>query len=529
LLVVFLAHHAWLMLDAIGRTLYRLIVSRRRLLDWVTADQAQLSPLLDLAGFYRRMSSAVAIGIASAVIVAWAGQDAWLVATPFVIAWIASPAIARWASRSPLVAGRVQVSDVEARALRQVARRSWRYFETFVTAEDNMLPPDNFQEEPKPVVAHRTSPTNVGLYLLCVASARDFGWAGKVETAERLEATFSTMARLQRLRGHFYNWYDTRDLRPLDPQYVSSVDSGNLAGHLIALANACHEWIDDAGADAEVFTGHRGQPDPHAARLAGFARRPAHADDHAASAARGARCARRRVARDAAAGEGHGRPVGGGRASGEDDGRHRSHAGERARRRCRRRNAVLGRGHSDRDRESSPGSCAVRSRRGRAEAAFRRARSSGARHGPGDGVRLSARQGSQAARDRLPRREGTLDPNCYDLLASEARLASFVAIAKGDVASRHWFRLGRAVTPVGRGAALISWSGSMFEYLMPSLVMRAPAGSLLEQTSRLIVRRQIAYGATLGVPWGNLGIRLPRARPRAYLPVFELRRARAWD
>ena len=98
--------------------------------------------------------------------------------------------------------------------------------------------------------------------------------------------------------------------------------------------------------------------------------------------------------------------------------------------------------------------------------------------------------------------EGSLDPSCYDLLASEARLASFVAIAKGDVPSRHWFRLGRAVTPIGRGAALISWSGSMFEYLMPSLVMRAPAGSLIEQTSRLVVRRQMNYGATLDVPWG---------------------------
>ena len=98
--------------------------------------------------------------------------------------------------------------------------------------------------------------------------------------------------------------------------------------------------------------------------------------------------------------------------------------------------------------------------------------------------------------------EGRLDPSCYDLLASEARLASFVAIAKGDIPSRHWFRLGRAVTPVGHGAALISWSGSMFEYLMPSLVMRAPAGSLIEQTSRLIVRRQISYGAELGLPWG---------------------------
>jgi len=120
--------------------------------------------------------------------------------------------------------------------------------------------------------------------------------------------------------------------------------------------------------------------------------------------------------------------------------------------------------------------------------------------------------------------DGTLDTNCYDLLASEARLASFFAIAKNDIPARHWFRLGRAVTPVGRGAALISWSGSMFEYLMPSLVMRAPDGSLLEQTSRLIVQRQIAYGNELGIPW-HFRVRLQCARPRTHVPVFELRRA----
>jgi cyclic beta-1,2-glucan synthetase len=101
---------------------------------------------------------------------------------------------------------------------------------------------------------------------------------------------------------------------------------------------------------------------------------------------------------------------------------------------------------------------------------------------------------------RVP--EGSLDPNCYDLLASEARLASFIAIAKGDIPARHWFRLGRTLTPVAHGSVLISWSGSMFEYLMPSLVMRAPAGSLLEQTNRLVVHRQISYASGLGVPWG---------------------------
>ena len=153
---------------------------------------------------------------------------------PFALLWLAAPAIALWASRSPAVAPRLAVSDPDARDLRLIARRTWRFFETFVTPADNMLPPDNFQEDPKPVVAHRTSPTNMGLYLLSAVAARDFGWAGTMETVERLEATFDSMRKLPRFKGHFFNWYGTRDLRVLDPAYVSSVDSGNLAGHLIA-------------------------------------------------------------------------------------------------------------------------------------------------------------------------------------------------------------------------------------------------------------------------------------------------------
>ena len=136
------------------------------------------------------------------------------------------------------------MSDADATILRLTARRTWRFFETFITPADNMLPPDNFQEDPA-AVAHRTSPTNIGLYLLSTVSARDFGWIGTLEAVERLERTLSTMDRLQRFRGHFYNWYDTQDLRALEPPYVSTVDSGNLAGHLIALAGACEEWAHD--------------------------------------------------------------------------------------------------------------------------------------------------------------------------------------------------------------------------------------------------------------------------------------------
>jgi cyclic beta-1,2-glucan synthetase len=492
--IAFLPHQAWLMADAIARTLYRLLVSRRHLLDWVTAGQSALGRRLDLAGFYGRMSGGVVVAISSAVVIGWIGREPWLVAWPFVLAWTASPAIARWTSLSPRVAGRVPVSPADALALRRVARRTWRFFENFVTATDHWLPPDNFQEDPNPVLAHRTSPTNVGLYLLSAVSARDFGWAGTTETVERLEATLATMGRLERFRGHFYNWYDTRDLRPLDPKYVSSVDSGNLAGHLIALANACREWIGAARAGAECRTGIEDALDVTRAALRalpGDRRTQTTARDQLEAAL---------DALSAALGEGLA-----GVANGA--GPHAATMVDIARALASERGDEAG---AEMLFWAEATQRSIESHRRDLELA-------------GDGVLERRLAGLEERARALARQmdfgflldrerrllsigyrvaEGQLDPSCYDLLASEARLASFVAIAKGDVASRHWFRLGRAVTPIGHGAALISWSGSMFEYLMPSLVMRAPAGSLLEQTSRLVVRRQIAYGTELDVPWG---------------------------
>ena len=169
------------------------------------------------------------------------------------------------------------MSDADTKALRRTARRTWRFFETFVTSADNMLPPDNFQDDPTPAIAHRTSPTNLGLYLLSVVSARDFGWIGIDQAIERLEATLATMSGLLRFRGHFYNWYDTAICARSILGTYPSVDSGNLAGHLIALANACREWRDrpfeaqrrlDGVADAlditcaEVRPPARRRPDP---------------------------------------------------------------------------------------------------------------------------------------------------------------------------------------------------------------------------------------------------------------------------
>jgi cyclic beta-1,2-glucan synthetase len=497
LLIALLAHQAALMIDAIARTLFRLLVTHRHLLDWVTAAQAKIAPVPTLGDAYRTMAGGPLVA-ALVALIAWYGAESgrWL-AVPFVIVWMASPAIARRISRAPAVPGYRPLSADDAKQLRLVARSTWRFFETFVTEEHNWLPPDNFQEVPKPITASRTSPTNISLYLLAAASARDFGWIGTLELLDRLEATLRTLQRMTRVRGHFLNWYDTHDLRGLEPQYVSTVDSGNLAGHLIALANACEEWqrarigdsvvlegVDDALSIAEslIETGEgashtvQGQLRAAIAELrsalvrargdsSGLADKLRSLEAPAAALAELARTYDGTHEQDAAQDvrfwtEAAGRSIESHRrdlASAErSDTKHRLRAVERS----------------------------VRALAVAMDFTFLFDRE---RHLLSIGYRVA---------------DGQLDPNCYDLLASEARLASFIAIAKRDVPSRHWFRLGRNVTSVEGGAALLSWSGSMFEYLMPSLVMRAPLGSLLEHSNRLIVRRQIAFATKLGVPWG---------------------------
>jgi cyclic beta-1,2-glucan synthetase len=500
-LVTFLAHQATLMIDAIGRTLFRLLVSQRNLLQWVTAAQARLSFRPTLPGAYRRMAGALAIAVVGALLTGYIQPaNGWLSA-PFLILWAISPMVAVWISISPPAAGRLAVSATDARALRLVARRTWRYFETFVTADDQMLPPDNFQEDPRPVLAHRTSPTNIGLYLLSAVCARDFGWSGIFGFVERAEATLATMSRLERFRGHFYNWYDTRDLRPLDPRYVSSVDSGNLAAHLIALANACRGWIDLPPAYAQCFPGIRDSLD-----LAREARRalPDYRRMHATSRdqideAQSALVAALDVAEAATTQIGIrlsglwplaatladiARTLAG--EWGDDAGGELLFWSEATQR------SIESWCQDVTQTEDSLRS--LKKRLGAIEVTAR---------AMAEGMQFDFLLDQQRRLLSIGcTADGTLDTNCYDLLASEARLASFFAIAKNDIPARHWFRLGRSVTPVGKGAALISWSGSMFEYLMPSLVMRAPAGSLLEQTSRLIVQRQIAYGGEIGTPWG---------------------------
>ncbi len=571
--ITFLAHQAWLMTDAITRTLVRLYLTRRRLLEWTTAAQTKSELSRAMTGVYRRMRAPLILAVSGGALVALLRPEHTVIAAPFVLAWALSPMVARWVSRPPSPSTTRILSSSDRQALRSTARRTWRFFETFVGADDAFLPPDNFQEDPKPTVAHRTSPTNIGLYLLSVIAARDFGWLGILETLDRLEATLATLLRLQRFRGHFYNWYDTGGLQPLEPRYVSTVDSGNLAAHLLTLGNACRAAVHAPVLDPGRFGGlrdavllveeaasvladdrrtqtvprrdlaetcavltaalHESPTDPAewAARVRHLA---LHADtlvdmSRALTAERGdpvdsdvqvwAQAARTTIA-------GHERdlqtllPWATVEASPADP------------------SALAALRSSSPTPGDLPDRCRV------AIAEVRTLRETTRREGPegGEAIRrldeaIDSLERSAAAADTLVRRllviahttqeladamqfgflfdpsrkifsigyrvtDGTLDASAYDLLASEARLASFIAIAKGDVPVSHWFHLGRPMTPVGVGSALVSWSGSMFEYLMPALVMHSPSGSLLEETYRLVVRRHMTYGAEHDVPWG---------------------------
>jgi cyclic beta-1,2-glucan synthetase len=503
LALTMLAHQAWLMVDAVVRTLVRLHLTKRNLLEWVPAAQSVRGTGLGLRAFFWHLRWGVFLAVVTGFLFVVNKPGAWLAAAPFVLLWVLAPSLARRMSLPAKVRDSWILSPLETRSLRLIARRTWRFFETFVDEEEHALPPDNFQEDPEPVEAHRTSPTNLGLYLLSTVVANDFGWIGVLDMVERLEATLESMAKLHRVRGHFCNWYDTRDLRPLEPIYVSTVDSGNLAGHLIALSQACRDLMDRQPFGPDALEGVRDALHLFldSVEKAEYPRRTQTVTEVQLREAAAAMSA---VLEEPPTSPSElGQRLGELEAQAEDlldIARTLSSDTEDG-----PRSEVLVWANAVRD--------SIRSHRRDLETAR-----------PGGGMTLGQRLSCLAllAEEMVQamdfrflfdssRRlfsighrvaDGKLDPGSYDLLASEARLASFLAIAKGDVSPKHWFLLGRSLTPVGRGAALVSWSGSMFEYLMPFIVMRQPAESLLDLSCRLVVNRQIRYGAERRVPWG---------------------------
>jgi cyclic beta-1,2-glucan synthetase len=501
--LIFIAHQAYNAADAVARTLWRLAVSHRRMLEWRTAQQVESSGRRSRRDWWLAMIGSPIIGCIAFALTLLLNPAAWSVAMLFSFFWIAAPGVAFAVSRSMKTEDRLYVAPADAAELRRVARMTWRYFETFVTDESHHLPPDNFQDTPAPKIAERTSPTNIGLYLLSVLSARDLGWIGQTDTIGRIERTIGTLEGMQRYRGHFYNWYNTRDLSVMEPRYVSSVDSGNLAGHLIALSSALNDWADrptvymqgnlsGIGDTLSVLVERLGQVPDDRRTLRAMRRRLEHLI------------------------EGFGRS-------------HVAYMAEPQLATLRALNlrliaADIARLAADFDAESE-----------RAETAevmwWAQALRTNCDQIVGDtGDQVSSRADLAHALTDLAQRvrklafemdfalllnmekrllsigyrpdTGERDESCYDLLASEARLASLFAIAKGDVPTSHWLRLGRPVTSVGTQGVLLSWSGSMFEYLMPPLVMHERVGGALHTANAMAVRAQMQHGHRLRLPWG---------------------------
>ena len=528
-----LPYEAWFASDAIVRTLWRLLVTHRNLLQWNPSSEVERTQQVDLAAAYRTMWFAPVFATSVAIWVWHAHPGTLPVAAPILSLWLLAPALTWWISRTPPRRA-PELSIDQLHFLGRLARRTWAFFETHVGQDDHWLPPDNIQEHPVPAVAHRTSPTNIGLSLLANLSAHDFGYIDTAVLLQRSAATLDALASLDRHRGHFYNWYDTQTLKPLAPRYVSTVDSGNLAGHLLVLAEGMSLLADAPLLNPRVFNGladtfgvlceHadiassdslgafrtaldtlRKQPpttlpDAHAAlqRLTVAAEALENGiPKDAVEASRWAQALHTQC-RDAVANlcwcapwleTGARVPVG-------------LAVMPNLRELARHAHATGSVAPDDPGEANEPTSLQ------------RAATRAAARIAQLDRLARLASELAEMEYDFLYDRtrhllsigynvdERRLDEGYYDLLASEARLCSFIAIAQGELPQESWFALGRQLTSADGEPVLLSWSGSMFEYLMPQLVMPGFDDTLLDTTMRAAVARQIDYGRQRDVPWG---------------------------
>jgi cyclic beta-1,2-glucan synthetase len=579
LLLIFLPHDAAVAVDAIVRTLVRVFLTRRRLLQWTSAARtAEELAAGDTRRFiWREMWIAPVLAAVALAAILTLRPHALPSALPLLVMWIAAPDVAYFLGHARPTRGR-QLDADDRILLRRIARRTWRYFEVFAGPDDQWLPPDNFQEQPRGEVAHRTSPTNIGMMFLSSLAACDLGYLGLDELASRLRNSLETLARIDRYRGHLFNWYDTRTLEPLTPRYVSTVDSGNLAVSLLALKEGCLELADGPALRSQQWrglsdvlkllddaVGHLSLGSDEASSLRGYLdaiesrlrsveddpgrwwptlrdlcdRDVPELDRHLLSAVeekKGHAATLPRVGEvriwlerlhhhlrsmDREYGSlfpwlpllTQAPPALAGLAAAIATAVSPTLRLTETADGCRQARDLLKRPAAAEPPANEP-----------ALAEWRTALSHALDQGEQAAAALGTSLEEMAAQAEalalamdfalLYNRElrlfhigynvsaDRLDPHYYDLLASEARLASLFAIAKGDAPVEHWFHLGRATTVVNHDRCLLSWGGSMFEYLMPRLLVRSEAGSLLAESEYVAVEAQRRYGRTLGIPWG---------------------------
>jgi len=543
---IFLPHDAKLCLDAAGRTLWRLLISRRRLMEWKTSHESERMARNDLASTYLKMWAPPICSLLLGGYLLTFHPAQLISFLPLMVLWLVAPLVA-WRISLPIEPAASALNPAQVDYLRRIARKTWRFFETFVNAEEHWLPPDNFQEIPAPLIASRTSPTNIGLMLLANLAARDFGFVTVGDLIVRTRNSFFTLQKLEKHCGHFYNWYDTRTLKPLNPLYISSVDSGNLAGHLLTLGPGFVELMERPVLEMEIFAGLRD---------IGAILRDEHAGDplnleidlenSPLSLREGFELLRKLNAPNEFAGSPTQTEGAWWKARFSETCREhfedllhlapwltlpspepratalRADFGENI--------ARLDRGLTLREvAELDQSLCPVleefvldssvreADRIWMAELLSLLHLASDRAVSRLADLEMLARQSSELAQMdftflfdagknlfsigySMDARQ--CDTSFYDLLASEARLCSYVAIAQGQVPQDHWFSLGRLLLASHARPVLASWSGSLFEYLMPLLVMPSYKNTLLDETYEVAVEHQIAHGKAQDIPWG---------------------------
>ncbi len=547
--VICLPYEAYVNIVAISRTAWRMLISHKKLLEWEPSAVFEKGDQNSLGASYKNMWFAPFLALAICVYLCFCRPTSLVFAGPIMFLWALSPFLT-WIAGKPSVKKKAQLTEKQNIFLQRTARKTWAFFERFVGGEDNWLPPDNFQNHPVAVIAHRTSPTNIGLSMLANLSALDFGYISVNNFLDRTGKTISTLKRMDRYRGHFYNWYDTETLQPLLPKYISTVDSGNLAGHVLTLRQGIFEILHQEIAGQKIFNGlldtfrafkettEKGDAvilHEFAVVLEALCNLPPTTIDNINEGLKQLQSsfasAVQKLAIDAGSvKEWWKNTLSNQLQSAIDDVQLLAPwfklppASNKFTNVVSLDHDVTLRDFCKKADELISGVDALKSGSNTAE-----------ENTWLDTFKASVVLALQQAKERVAVieklghecidlaemewgflydkskhlmtigyrvEEHVCDPGYYDLLASEARLCTFVAIAQGKLPEESWFALGRLLTRAGGDSILLSWSGSMFEYLMPLLVMPSYENTLLGQTYAATVKRQIEYGKQRGVPWG---------------------------
>ena len=572
-----LPYEAYYSVHAALTALFRMHISKRKLLEWKPAGILSLEFSENLPGVVVSMWFAPAAALLLAIFMFSYSYDSMLSSWLLLAAWLSSPFFVWSMSRLSPEPHQAVLGKKQNKYLRLLARKAWRYYEVFAGQEDNWIPPDNYQEGIAERIAHRTSPTNIGLYFLACSAARDFQYIQTTQFLSRVEKAFLTLSKMEKYRGHFYNWYDTRTLAVLPPAYISTVDSGNLTGHLIVLESALKESKEMPLVSERTISGLEdvlALLGKAVSQIPGKGREKAAAAEAVSMAEAelkgeipGLNIFRLKVLKAAGFAD---------KISGYAKNLENREAEEWAETLLSQSKGVLfelekfapwssseeyrlllqsGNGlPGTEDIEELkmifagcggfPSLDSLNKLKGRTDIIFERLEDS-IRAGrisvpsglPGviAGLKTLTARGAENAAGALEMAEALgaecaalagadfaflydksrrlfyigfnagmkkYDKGYYDLLASECRMLSYIAVAKSVVPQEHWFALGRLLTTFSGEPALLSWGGSMFEYLMPLLVMPSHKNTLLDKTYKTVVDRQIKYCAQKGVVWG---------------------------